>query len=67
MLALSVLAMTSDRRILPIQPFHKLTQWLAYSLTSVIQRLLNTNQLKLEILDRLPENNNGSFLLRCAF
>lgn len=47
----------------PIQPFHKLTQWLAYSLTSAISRLLDITWDSLDSLTGLPEYRNGGFLV----
>ena len=60
---LKVLATTSERKTPPIQPFHKLTQWLAYSLTSAIQRLLNKDWINLSILTGLPEYRNGGLFV----
>ncbi|KAI4854669.1 DUF1688-domain-containing protein [Aureobasidium sp. EXF-8845] len=60
---LSVLATTSDEKTLPIQPFHKLTQWLAYSLTSAIQRLLHREWLNMDLLTGLPEYRNGGLFV----
>lgn len=60
---LKVLATSSDKKILPIQPFHKLTQWLAYSLTSAIQRLLNKDWTNMHLLTGLPEYRNGGLFV----
>jgi len=60
---LDVLATVSNKKVLPIQPFHKLTQWLAYSLTSAIQRLLNKEWIHLNILTGLPEYRNGGLFV----
>lgn len=46
-----------------IQPFHKLTQWLAYSLTSALTRLLQLEWNGLEALTGLPEYRNGGFFV----
>lgn len=60
---LSVLAMANDKGELPIQPFHKLTQWLAYSLTSAIQRLIHKDWLNTHLLTGLPEYRNGGLFV----
>ena len=60
---LDVLATDRNKKVLPIQPFHKLTQWLAYSLTSAIQRLLNKDWLNLDGLTGLPEYRNGGLFV----
>lgn len=60
---LKVLSTNSDKKVLPIQPFHKLTQWLAYSLTSAIQRLLGKDWINLDILTGLPEYRNGGLFV----
>ena len=46
-------------------PFHKLSQWLAYSLIEVLERILNWRIVGKEKLTGLPEYRNGilSFLL----
>ncbi|KAK6003563.1 hypothetical protein QM012_009334 [Aureobasidium pullulans] len=58
---LKVLA--NQKQALPIQPFHKLTQWLAYSLTSAIQRLLAKDWINMDILTGLPEYRNGGLFV----
>lgn len=58
---LKVLA--DQKGVLPIQPFHKLTQWLAYSLTSAIQRLLSKDWINMDILTGLPEYRNGGLFV----
>lgn len=53
----------SDNDTLKIQPFHKLTQWLAYSLSVPFIRIL---QLKWENIDQgtgLPEYRNGGLFV----
>jgi Protein of unknown function (DUF1688) len=42
-----------------IQPFHKLTQWLTYSLTVIFERLLGIKWTNTEDLTGLPEYRNG--------
>ncbi|KAG0645006.1 urg3 [Hyphodiscus hymeniophilus] len=42
-----------------IQPFHKLTQWLTYSLLVVFERLLDVKWTGTEYLTGLPEYRNG--------
>lgn len=48
---------------LHIQPFHKLTQWLTYSLTVIFERVLNVKWTGLEHLTGLPEYRNGGLLV----
>lgn len=48
---------------LNIQPFHKLTQWLTYSLTVVFERLLEIKWTGLGDLTGLPEYRNGGLLV----
>jgi hypothetical protein len=55
--------LASQKKVLPIQPFHKLTQWLAYSLTSAIQRLLSKDWVNMDILTGLPEYRNGGLFV----
>jgi len=53
----------SDNDTLKIQPFHKLTQWLAYSLSVPFIRIL---QLKWDNIDQgtgLPEYRNGGLFV----
>ncbi|KAG9948326.1 DUF1688-domain-containing protein, partial [Aureobasidium melanogenum] len=57
------LKVLADKQVLPIQPFHKLTQWLAYSLTSAIQLLLSKDWINMEILTGLPEYRNGGLFV----
>ncbi|OKL61006.1 hypothetical protein UA08_03678 [Talaromyces atroroseus] len=42
-----------------IQPFHKLTQWLTYSLTVIFERVLGIEWTNKEDLTGLPEYRNG--------
>lgn len=42
-----------------IQPFHKLTQWLTYSLMVIFERLLSVKWINTENLTGLPEYRNG--------
>ncbi|KAE8385711.1 hypothetical protein BDV23DRAFT_14784 [Aspergillus alliaceus] len=46
-----------------IQPFHKLTQWLAYSLTVPFDRLLGVTWKNIEIATGLPEYRNGGVFI----
>ncbi|RFN44943.1 hypothetical protein FIE12Z_10838 [Fusarium flagelliforme] len=42
-----------------IQPFHKLTQWLAYSLSVIFERQMGYTWEKMELGTGLPEYRNG--------
>ncbi|GAD95288.1 DUF1688 domain-containing protein [Paecilomyces variotii No. 5] len=46
-----------------IQPFHKLTQWLTYSLTVPLQRLLGVTWEKQDLMTGLPEYRNGGLFV----
>jgi hypothetical protein len=46
-----------------IQPFHKLTQWLAYSLTVPFERLLNVKWANMHLGTGLPEYRNGGLFV----
>ncbi|KAF3903395.1 hypothetical protein ABW20_dc0110293 [Dactylellina cionopaga] len=46
-----------------IQPFHKLTQWLTYSLMVPFQRILNKKWINAESLTGLPEYRNGGLFV----
>lgn len=46
-----------------IQPFHKLTQWLTYSLTVPFTRLLNLTWTHMESMTALPEYRNGGLFV----
>lgn len=46
-----------------IVPFHKLTQWLTYSLMAPMTRLLNVHFAGAELLTGLPEYRNGGLLI----
>ncbi|KAL4731414.1 hypothetical protein ACLX1H_000380 [Fusarium chlamydosporum] len=46
-----------------IQPFHKLTQWLAYSLSVVFERQLEYTWEKMELGTGLPEYRNGGLFV----
>ncbi|KAF7586632.1 hypothetical protein BBP40_008542 [Aspergillus hancockii] len=46
-----------------IQPFHKLTQWLAYSLMVPFERLLSVGWKNAEIATGLPEYRNGGLFV----
>ena len=46
-----------------IQPFHKLTQWLAYSLMVPFTRILSLNWKNTSTLTALPEYSNGGLFV----
>jgi hypothetical protein len=46
-----------------IVPFHKLTQWLTYSLMVPMQRLSNVHFVGMELMTGLPEYRNGGLLV----
>lgn len=46
-----------------IQPFHKLTQWLAYSLSVPFSKLLNRRWQNMELGTGLPEYRNGGLFV----
>ena len=46
-----------------IVPFHKLTQWLAYSLMTPMQKLCGVVFVGTELLTGLPEYRNGGLLI----
>jgi hypothetical protein len=46
-----------------IQPFHKLTQWLGYSLTVPVVRLLGISWTGMELGTGLPEYRNGGLFI----
>ncbi|KAH3633883.1 hypothetical protein KXW27_000331 [Aspergillus fumigatus] len=46
-----------------IQPFHKLTQWLAYSLTVPFERLLDVKWTNMDLGTGLPEYRNGGLFV----
>jgi hypothetical protein len=46
-----------------IVPFHKLTQWLAYSLMTPMAKLMNVYFAGTELLTGLPEYRNGGLLI----
>ncbi|KAF2851913.1 DUF1688-domain-containing protein [Plenodomus tracheiphilus IPT5] len=46
-----------------IQPFHKLTQWLAYSLMVPFQRILKLEWINTDALTALPEYRNGGLFI----
>lgn len=46
-----------------IQPFHKLTQWLTYSLMVPFQRILSAKWLNADSLTALPEYRNGGLFV----
>ncbi|WPH03770.1 Hypothetical protein R9X50_00665300 [Acrodontium crateriforme] len=46
-----------------IVPFHKLTQWLTYSLMVPMQKLTNVHFVGVELMTGLPEYRNGGLLV----
>src|ERR1700712_2270736 len=46
-----------------IVPFHKLTQWLCYSLMVPMTKLLNVHFAGAELMTGLPEYRNGGLLI----
>jgi hypothetical protein len=46
-----------------IQPFHKLTQWLTYSLMVPFQRVLHKQWINADSLTALPEYRNGGLFV----
>src|ERR1700760_2539723 len=46
-----------------ITPFHKLTQWLCYSLMVPMTKLLNVHFAGAELMTGLPEYRNGGLLV----
>src|SRR6185369_3931631 len=46
-----------------IVPFHKLTQWLAYSLMEPMRRLMNARFTHVHLMTGLPEYRNGGLLV----
>ncbi|GAB1218615.1 hypothetical protein ATERTT37_007878 [Aspergillus terreus] len=53
----------SDPETASIQPFHKLTQWLAYTLMVPFTRLLSMSWTKSELGTGLPEYRNGGLFV----
>jgi hypothetical protein len=53
----------SENNTLNIQPFHKLTQWMAYSLTVPFMRVLKREWKNLELGTGLPEYRNGGLFV----
>lgn len=60
---LRVLSTQGDASGAGIQPFHKLTQWLTYSLMVIFERLLNIQWTGTEHLTGLPEYRNGGLFV----
>ncbi|KAL5333305.1 hypothetical protein BJX70DRAFT_70366 [Aspergillus crustosus] len=54
---------SKDPEIATIQPFHKLTQWLAYSLRVPFERLLNITWENGDLGTGLPEYRNGGLFV----
>jgi hypothetical protein len=44
-------------------PFHKLTQWLAYSLMEPMRRMMNARFTHMHLMTGLPEYRNGGLLI----
>jgi len=59
----SVLNMTGEKDADDYVPFHKLTQWLTYSLVEPIQRVMGWTIEGLEDMTGLPEYRNGGLLI----
>ncbi|KAL4900101.1 hypothetical protein BDW74DRAFT_162379 [Aspergillus multicolor] len=53
----------ADSETATIAPFHKLTQWLAYSLKVPFERLLGTSWKNAELGTGLPEYRNGGLFV----
>ncbi|PYH92162.1 DUF1688-domain-containing protein [Aspergillus ellipticus CBS 707.79] len=62
-LAAHLQATATDPEIAAIQPFHKLTQWLAYSLKVPFERLLAKKWKNAELGTGLPEYRNGGLFV----
>lgn len=60
---LQVLKDTGNSSGSNIQPFHKLTQWLTYSLMVIFERLLGISWIGASDLTGLPEYRNGGLLV----
>jgi hypothetical protein len=56
-------AINSSNESSMIQPFHKLTQWLAYSLMVPFQRILGMQWTGTDSLTALPEYRNGGLFV----
>ncbi|KAF9445426.1 DUF1688-domain-containing protein [Macrolepiota fuliginosa MF-IS2] len=57
------LAQTASGESDILVPFHKLTQWLTYSLVEIFQKVLGWNVQGLEDMTGLPEYRNGGLLV----
>jgi hypothetical protein len=60
---LKLLAESKRPSRVPIQPFHKLTQWLTYSLMVIFVRVLDIKWTGTEHLTGLPEYRNGGLFI----
>jgi len=49
-----------------IVPFHKLTQWLTYSLIAPMEKLMGIRFVGVELLTGLPEYRNGGLFIDCG-
>jgi len=54
---------SADDKAASIQPFHKLTQWLTYSLMVPFQRVLGKQWINGDLLTALAEYRNGGLLV----
>lgn len=52
-----------ERELASLVPFHKLSQWLAYSLIEPLEKILKWKIDGLEFLTGLPEYRNGGLLV----
>ncbi|KAI1616444.1 hypothetical protein EDD36DRAFT_492935 [Exophiala viscosa] len=59
----SVEMKSTDDRVANIQPFHKLTQWLAFSLMVPFERVLGYTWQGSNLLTGLPEYRNGGLFV----
>ncbi|KAH8668829.1 hypothetical protein BX600DRAFT_460779 [Xylariales sp. PMI_506] len=60
---LKVLTDGAQSKAAAIQPFHKLTQWLGYSLTVPLQRVLGLEVVNTHLGTGLPEYRNGGLFV----
>jgi len=59
-------ALKTDAPGSDLVPFHKLTQWLTYSLIDALQHVLKLEVTGLDALTGLPEYRNGGLLIDCG-
>lgn len=60
---LKVLSRTAKTETDAVQPFHKLTQWLGYSLTVPFMRVLGVSITNMHLGTGLPEYRNGGLFI----